>query len=1095
MLSRFFIDRPIFAAVLSIFIVIAGLAAMRVLPIAQYPEIAPPVVTVRAVYPGASATVLEQTVAAPLENQITGVEHMLYMSSTSTSNGTVEIQVTFDIGSDVDTAALNVNNRVKQVEARLPQEVRRQGVTVEKGSSSFLQVIAFTSPDGSRDDLFISNYVTLNVLDALKRIPGTTNVQIFGAKDYAMRIWVRPDRLAQLKLTPSDLLRALNEQNAQFAAGKIGQSPTGGPQELVYTITTKGRLSEPAEFEDIVVRANPDGTILKLKDVARVELGAKDYEFIGRVNGKSATLVGIFLQPNANALATANRVREVMGPLAQSFPPGLAHTVVYDTTRFVEVSIREVIYTLLEAMSLVFLVVFLFLQNWRATLIPFAAVPVSLIGTFAGLTLLGYSINTLTLFGMVLAIGIVVDDAIVVLENVERIMHEEHLDAREAAIKAMREVTSPIIAIVLTLCAVFVPIAFLGGLTGELYRQFAVTISIAVVISGFVALTLTPSLCVLILKRKHRQPGRFFRWFNDWFGRMTGRYIDGVSWMLRRGAIAAVLFIGMVALTFGLWRGTPGSLVPDEDQGYYIAAVFLPDGATLARTDKVVNEVVDIIKSNPANESAIAFTGFDFLGGGFRNSAATIFVTQKHWDERKVTTPQLVGEFFMKTAHIKEALVLAFGPPPIFGLGNAGGFEFYLQNRGEGGAPKLFEGTQKLLGAVAKDPMFGQVNTLWRANVPQLYVETDREKAKALGVPLDELYSTLAATLGTYYVNDFNKFGRTWQVLMSAEPAYRKRPDDVGAIYVRSERGGMVPLAALAKVNYSSGPDSLDRFNNLPAVKIFGSTKPGFSSGEAIERMEKIARETLPSDFTFDWGGASYQEKRSGGTSVLALGLAALMVFLILAAQYDRWSLPLAVMLALPFGTFGALAAIFINNILPMPYYLASGAPWLQGLLSPLSRIARLSNDVYFQIGLVTLLGLAAKNAILIVEFAVMKKHEGLSTAAAAVEAARLRFRPILMTSLAFILGVTPLVLSSGAGAGARHSAGTGVMGGMLAATFLAIFFIPWFFKLIVDRRLSERRSTGDIEEEAKHHREAVLRATRAAHHHPVARGDDDDAD
>jgi HAE1 family hydrophobic/amphiphilic exporter-1/multidrug efflux pump len=1092
MISRFFIDRPIFAAVLSIFLVIAGLAAMRVLPIAQYPEIAPPVVTVRAIYPGASAQVLEQTVAAPIENQITGVENMLYMSSTSTSSGVVEIQVTFEIGADVDTAALNVNNRVKQVEPRLPLEVRRQGVTVEKGSSSFLQVIAFTSPDSSRDDLFISNYVTLNVLDALKRIPGTTNVQIFGAKDYAMRIWVRPDRLAQLKVSPSDLIRAMNEQNAQFAAGKIGQSPTSGPQELVYTITTKGRLTEPAEFENIVIRANPDGSILRMKDVARVELGSRDYEFMGRVNGKSATLVGIFLQPNANAIATGNRVKRAMSDLVSRFPPGIEHHVVYDTTRFVEVSIREVVITLAEAMALVFLVVFLFLQNWRATLIPFAAVPVSLIGTFAGLVMLGYSINTLTLFGMVLAIGIVVDDAIVVLENVERIMHEEHLQAREAAIKAMKEVTSPIIAIVLTLCAVFVPIAFLGGLTGELYRQFAVTISIAVVISGVVALTLTPSLCVLILRREHRQPGRFFQWFNGWFARMTGRYVDGVSWMLRRGAIALALFAVMVAATVGLWRATPGSLVPDEDQGYYIAAVFLPDGSTLERTDKVVNEVVSIIKSNPANQDAIAFTGFDFLGGGFRNSAATIFVTQKHWDERNVATGQLVGEFFMKTGHIKEALVLAFGPPPIFGLGNAGGFEFYIQNRGEGGAVRLQEVTQQLLGAVAKDPMFGQVNTLWRANVPQLYVETDREKAKTLGVSLDELYGTLAATLGSAYVNDFNKFGRTWQVLMSSEPAYRKHPHDVGAVYVRSDKGNMVPLATLARVNYSSGPDSLDRFNNLPAVKIFGATRPGFSSGQAIERMEQIAKETLPPEFSFDWGGASFQEKRSGGTSILALGLAALMVFLILAAQYDRWSLPLAVLLALPFGTFGALAAIFINNLLPMPYYLSMGIPLLNDLLSPLGRIARLSNDVYFQIGLVTLLGLAAKNAILIVEFAVMKAHEGMSTAAAAVEAARLRFRPILMTSLAFILGVMPLAFSSGAGAGARHSAGTGVMGGMLAATFLAIFFIPWFFKLIVDRKLSESRSTAEIEEEAKRYREAAQRATRGAHHHPVAKGDGD---
>jgi hydrophobe/amphiphile efflux-1 (HAE1) family protein len=1062
MISRFFIDRPIFAAVISIFVVIAGLAAMRVLPIAQYPEIAPPVVTVRAIYPGASATVLEQSVAAPLENQINGVENMLYMSSTSAASGVVEITVTFEIGTDVDKAALNVNNRVKQAEPRLPQEVRRQGVTVEKGSSSFLQVLAFYAPDGRHDDLFISNYVTLNVLDVLKRVPGTTNVQIFGAKDYAMRIWVRPDRLAQLKLTTSDLVRALNEQNAQFAAGKIGQSPTGGPQEMVYTITTQGRLTDVTEFENIVVRASPGGAVLRLKDVARVELGSRDYEFIGRVNGKTATLIGIFLQPGANALATADRVSTVMSELSARFPQGFEHSVVYDTTRFVKVSIREVVITLAEAMALVFLVVFVFLQNWRATLIPFAAVPVSLIGTFAGLHILGYSINTLTLFGMVLAIGIVVDDAIVVLENVERIMREELLDARESAIKAMREVTGPVIAIVLTLCAVFVPIAFLGGLTGELYRQFAVTISIAVVISGMVALTLTPSLCVLLLKREHKAPGRFFTWFNKSFQRVTGRYVDGVTWMLRRGAVALFLFVGMVAITAGLWRATPGSLVPDEDQGYYIAAVFLPDGATLERTDKVVSEVLKIIKSNPANENAVAFTGMDFLGGGFRNSAATLFVTQKHWDDRAMTTPQLVGEFFMKTAHIKEALVLAFGPPPIFGLGNAGGFEYYLQNRGEGGAARLFEVTQQLLGAVAKDPMFGQVNTLWRANVPQLYVETDREKAKTLGVPIDEVYNTLAATLGTYYVNDFNKYGRTWQVLMSAEPAFRKRPDDIGALFVRSDQGKMVPMSTLASVNYSSGPETLHRFNNLPAVKLFGAAKPGYSSGQAIERMEKITRETLPPEFSFDWGGASFQEKRSGGTSVIALGLAALMVFLILAAQYDRWSLPLSVLLALPFGTFGALAAV-----------------WLRGF----------TNDVYFQIGLVTLLGLAAKNAILIVEYAVLKKNEGYSTSAAAIEAARLRFRPILMTSLAFILGVTPLAFSTGAGAGARHSAGTGVMGGMLAATFLAIFFIPWFYKLIVDRKLSDSRSTREIEEEVKHHREMAQRSAHTPQHHPVVGG------
>src|SRR5258705_6388526 len=636
MLSRFFIDRPIFAVVIALFITLAGMAAMRVLPIAQYPEIAPPVVQVRAVYPGASATVLEQTVAAPLENAINGVEDMLYMSSTSSSEGVVNIQVTFNIGVDVDKAALNVNNRVKQVEPRLPLEARRQGVAVEKGSQSFLQVIAIYSPEGSRDDLFTSNYVTLNVIDQVKRVPGTTNVQVFGAKDYAMRIWLRPDRLAQLKLSPADIARAINEQNAEFAAGKVGEPPTGGGQELVYTVTTKGRLSDPKEFENIILRANPDGSRLRLADVARVELASRDYGFIGRINGRSAALIGVFLQPKANALDVAKEVNATMARVAERFPSGLKQEVVYDTTRFVEVSIREVMITLGEAMLLVFLVVFLFLQNWRATLIPFAAVPVSLLGTFAGLLALGYSINTLTLFGMVLAIEIVVDDAIVVLENVERLMHEEHVDAREAAIKAMKEVTSPIVAIVLVLCAVFIPIAFLGGLTGELYRQFAVTISIAVVLSGIVALTLTPALTVIILKREHKVPGRFFEAFNRFFARTTDRYENGVAWMVRHGAIASVLFVVMVAIAVGLWQFTPGSLVPEEDQGFYIAVVLLPDGSSLERTDEMVQKVVATVRENPNIQNAVAFTGFDFIGGGaLPNNPAPLFFSIRNPGRRK----------------------------------------------------------------------------------------------------------------------------------------------------------------------------------------------------------------------------------------------------------------------------------------------------------------------------------------------------------------------------------------------------------------------------------------------------------------------------
>ncbi|MBL8506972.1 MAG: efflux RND transporter permease subunit, partial [Chitinimonas sp.] len=719
MFSRFFIDRPIFAFVISIFMVLAGLAAMRALPIAQYPEIAPPVVTIRAFYPGASAETIAETVAAPIENAVTGVEGMMYMSSTSTSNGAVEITVTFEIGTNPDTAAVNVNNRVKQADARLPEEVRRQGVSVEKGSSAFLQVLAFYSPDGRYTDLYTSNYITLNVLDSIKKIPGTTSVQIFGAKDYAMRIWLKPDRMTQLKVTVPEVAAALAEQNAQFAAGKIGQSPTGGGQEMVYTVTAKGRLASEAEFENVIIRSNSDGSQLRLKDIARIELGSKDNDFNGTYNGKPAVLMGVFLQPGSNALQVGDEVKAAIAKAAESFPQGMTYAIPYDTTRFVEVSIKEVVKTLAEAMVLVFLVVFLFLQNWRATLRPTRAVPVSLIGTFAGLHMLGYSINTLTLFGMVLAIGIVVDDAIVVLENVERIMHEQHLPAREAAILAMKEVTGPVIAIVLVLCAVFVPIAFLGGLTGELYRQFAVTISIAVVLSGIVALTMTPALCVLMLKREHKQTARFFLWFNDWFHRMTGHYIGGVTFFMKRSLLGIFLFLGMVAITVGMFKLTPGSLVPDEDQGYYIGAVFLPDGASLERTDKVVKEVIAAIQSNPANEHVMAFSGMDFIGGGFKNNAATIFVSQKHWDERSVSTQELVGELFMKTGGIKEALVLAFNPPAIFGLGNTGGFEVYLQNRGEGGSKKLVEAMGPLMGASHQSTVLaggGGLQTLWKPN-------------------------------------------------------------------------------------------------------------------------------------------------------------------------------------------------------------------------------------------------------------------------------------------------------------------------------------------------------------------------------------------
>ena len=1047
MFSRYFIDRPIFAFVISIVIVLAGLAAMRSLPVAQYPEIAPPVVQVTAAYPGASAGVLEQTVATPIENAITGVEGMMYMSSTSTSAGSTTIEVTFEIGTDVDQAAVNVNNRVKQVEARLPEETRRQGVVVQKGSSSFLQVHAFYSPDGTRSSLWTSNYVTMNVLDRIKRIPGTTSVQIFGAKDYAMRIWLRPDVMSQLGVTVEEIAGAIRVQNSQYAAGKIGATPTTqSPQELVYSVTAQGRLSEPEQFENIIIRSNTDGSSLRLKDVARVELGSKDYNFKGTINGKEAVLLGIFLQPGANALDVAEEVNSVIEEMKSQFPTGLAHLTSYDTTRFVEVSIREVVKTLLEAMVLVFLVVYLFLQNWRATLIPTLAVPVSLLGTFAGMYMLGYSINSLTLFGMVLSIGIVVDDAIVVLENVERIMHEEGLGAREAAVKAMGEVSGPVVAIVLVLCSVFVPIAFLGGLTGELFRQFAITISIAVSLSGVVALTMTPALCVLILKQEHKQTARFFLWFNDMFTKITGRYVGAVGFMVRRGLLGVILMTGMVAATIGLWQNTPGSLVPDEDQGYYISAIFLPDGSSLERTEQVTQQVVKAVQSNPANENVVAFTGFDFIGGGYKNSAATLFVTQKHWDEREVDTKALVQELFMKTAGIKEALVLAFNPPAIFGLGNTGGFEFYIQNKGDSDPDKLQHAMQLMTAEAQKSPIISGLQTLWRPDAPQLRVDVDREQARAMGVKIDDAFTALAGNLGTYYVNDFNKFGRAWQVLMSADAEFRMKPDDIGRIYVKNNQGTMVPLSAFTTIEYSRGPENLNRYNNLPAVKLMGNAAPGYSSGQAIAEVERIAQAVLPPNMTYEWTGSAFQEKRSSGTTGIALGLAVIMVFLILAALYERWSLPLSVMLALPFGTFGALIAV-----------------WVVGM----------TNDVYFQIGLVTLLGLASKNAILIVEYALMKHQQGWSASTAALEAARLRFRPIIMTSLAFILGVVPLVLSSGAGAGARHSVGTGVMGGMMAATFLAVFFVPLFFYWLTARKLTEKRSRQELADEiAEHHQQ-----------------------
>ncbi|RXZ44047.1 efflux RND transporter permease subunit [Crenobacter cavernae] len=1033
MFSAFFIRRPIFASVLSIVIMLAGLAAIRALPVEQYPQIVPPNVSVSANYPGASAEVIADTVAAPLEQAINGVDDMLYLQSSSSSNGTLTLSVTFKIGTDADQATINVNNRVQSALAKLPEEVRRQGVTVKKRSTAFLQVISLYSPDKAYDTLFISNYATLNVIDELARTPGVGEVVNFAGQDYSMRVWLRPDKLAQLKLTPGDVAGAIREQNSQFAAGKLGAEPLGQTQEFTYTVTTKGRLTDPQEFENIIVRSNPDGSTVRVKDVARVELGALSYTFNGKHNGRPTIPIGIYLAPGANQLDTAKAVEDTMARLSKSFPQGLSYDIPYNTTRFVEVSIQEVIKTLAEAMVLVFLVVYLFLQNWRATLIPCLAVPVSIVGTFAGMYLFGFSINTLTLFGMVLAIGIVVDDAIVVLENVERLITKEGLPPVEATFKAMQEVSGPVVAIVLVLCSVFIPVAFLGGIAGQMYKQFAITIAVSVSISGLVALTLTPALCALILKPGHQTSHAFFDRFNDWFDRQTRRYTSGVRFFIKRSAVGMLLFAGLIALSVGLFKLIPSSLAPDEDQGYIVSATILPDASSIKRTEAAMDQMDAMLMKNKAVKDVMSFAGFDILSGANKTNAGATFIVLKPWDERTApdeSAQSLVGQVFGMGAGIKDAFVLAFNPPPISGMSNTGGFEGYLQSRGGGDVHALGDMTQKLVAAAAKRPELAGVQTTFSPNVPQLYVALDREKAKALGVPVNDVFDTLQSTFGALYVNDFNKFGRIFRVQLQADGDFRAKADDIRFIYVRSKNGDMIPLSALVTITQSTGPETLERFNVFPAAKLVGGPAPGYSSGEALAVMEEVAREVLSDDYALAWSGSAFQERSTSGSSAIVFVFGMIMVFLILAAQYERWTLPVAVLMAVPFAAFGALSA-----------------NWLRGL----------ANDVYFQVALVTLIGLAAKNAILIVEFAVLKMEEGLDLAEAAIAAAGLRFRPIVMTSLAFVFGCVPLAISTGAGAASRHSIGTGVIGGMLAATFIATFLIPLFFLLIMKWSGSER--------------------------------------
>ncbi len=1024
-MSRFFISRPIFASVISIVIVIAGLIAAIELPVAQYPEITPPTVVIVANYPGASAETVARTVAAPIEEQLSGIENLMYFDSASASNGLLTITVSFEVGTDIDMATVNVNNRVKIAEPRLPDVVRQYGVMVAKRSNNILMVTTLTSPDSSLSPLYLSNYALVNVLDDLKRIPGVGDAQIFGALDYSMRIWLKPDRMAQLGVTTTEIASAIAAQNKQNAAGKIGQEPAPEGQQLVYTVSAKGRLVTPEEFGNIVVRAGGGKGILTLKDVARIELGAQSYDASTALLGKPVIGIGVFLQSGANALAVAKRVQAKMEELKQSFPPGMDYVVPFDTTKFVQASIKEVVHTLIEALIMVALVVFLFLQNWRATLIPMVAVPVSLIGTFAGLWLFGFSINTLTLFAMVLAIGIVVDDAIVVLENVERLILEQKMAPMAAAVEAMREVSGAIVAIVLVLCAVFIPVAFLGGIAGKLYQQFAVTVAISVSISGIVALTLTPALCALLLQSKHEEPA-LFRPFNRWFGAFTNSYTRMVDRTLHHRIIGTIACLVIVGGCIFMFRAVPGGFVPPEDQGYLISALMLPDGASLQRTRETGDRFQKMVKQDPAVDKVFIIAGNDLMGGGVKPNAGTAFIPLVDWSERQASADSLSKKFGGMGMMLPDGLALVFNPPAIQGLGAAGGFEAYIQARGNASPQNLYAVVQAFMEALKKRSELVSINSFFRPTSPQLYVEVDEAKALSMGVPVADVYQTLQATMGALYVNDFNLNGRTYRVQLQADAPYRTKPEDMGKVYVRSSSGATVPVASLIQVKNVFGAEQLERFNGFLAAKVMGNSIAKISTGDAIKIVEQVARETLPAGYELAWTGQAFQEKRAGTTSAIAFGFGILMVFLILAAQYERWSLPLAVILAVPFALFGALLAVMIRG---MP------------------------NDIYFQIGLVVLIGLAAKNAILIVEFAAQKRAEGMRVREAALEGARLRFRPIVMTSMAFILGVFPLVKASGAGAAARQSMGTGVFGGMLVATFVGTIFIPMFFSWLSGRK------------------------------------------
>ncbi len=1029
MLSRIFIDRPIFASVISLIIVFAGLVALRALPLEEYPIIDPPLVSISAFYPGANAKTIASNVAAVLEQRINGTENMIYMSSKSSSSGEMNLSAYFEIGTDIDMAQINVQNRVNTAIALLPQEVQRTGVTVKKEAAGFLMIMAISSPSGRFSDVFTSNYASLNIIDELLRVDGVSEASILGARDYAMRIWMLPDRMAELEITVQDILNAVREQNSDYAIGQIGQSPTSTAVELTIPVLTEGRLTKPEEFENIAIRVKPDGTRVLLKDVARVELGAQNYDVIGKVDGHATTLIAIHQQIGKNALDVANQVKATMERVSAKFPPGLTYTIPYDTTKYIKASIAAVVRTVFEAALLVVVVVLFFLQNFRAALIPLLAMLVSIIGTFAGMYLLGFSLNTLTLFGLILSVGIVVDDAIVVVENAERNIREFGLSPRDATIKAMSEVTGPVIAIVCVLCAVFIPVAFMGGTVGQLYKQFAITIAISVVISGIVALTLSPALTALLLK-PHLKESRFTTIFNRVFDKITRSYLKGVSWIATHAIIGFCLFAAICAAMAAMFAIVPKGFTPQEDQGYFIVAEKLPNGSSLGRTEKVANQILEITSHEPSVVNEVSFTGYSMFDGLLTSNAGVNFITLKDWEDRTAKDQHvnsILQRLQTKYFQIRDAIVMAFNPTG----GGIGGLEFWIQNRDDTGVGGLDAAVQHFLEIARKRPELSSMYTSFESNNIQLSIQVNKDKALLLGVSIADVFQSLNALLGSVYINDFNLYGRVFKVMAQADPAYRAKIDSIDEIYVRSAQGAMVPLKSIIDVGYTRGPVVISRFNGFPAAQIIGDVTPGYSSGQAIDIIEQIAKEALPAGASIGWSGRSYQEILSGSASTKVLLAGMVVVFLILAALYEKWSLPIAIILTVPLAAFGAILAV-----------------WFRGL----------ANDVFFQIGLVTLIALSAKNAILIVEFAMQKYAEGMPILEAAIEAAKLRFRAILMTSLTFIFGVIPLVISSGAGAASRQSVGTGVMGGMIAATLFSVFFVPLFFKVIM--QLSEKKRT-----------------------------------